>query len=48
MGNIAKTSAKAMATAVGAVSAGLVAVGKAFADGITDVAAYGDNIDKMS
>lgn len=42
------TAAKVGAAAVAAVGTAAVAVGKAFADGVKQTAAYGDRIDKMS
>lgn len=39
---------KAAGAALAAMATACVAVGKAFVDGIKDVASYGDNIDKMS
>lgn len=42
------SAAKVGAAAVAAVGAAAIGAGKALADGIKDVAAYGDNIDKMS
>jgi len=48
VGSGLKTAAKVGAAAVAAVSTGAVALGTAFANGAMQVAAYGDNIDKMS
>ena len=43
-----KTAAGVTAGAIAAVTAGTVAGTKAFVDGVSSVARYGDNIDKMS
>lgn len=43
-----KTAAGIGAAAVTAVTAGAVALGSAFASGASQIASYGDNIDKMS
>ena len=48
IGNGLKTAAKVGVAAVTAVTAGAAALGTAFANGASQVASYGDNIDKMS
>ena len=42
------TAAKVGGAAIGAIGTAAVALGKIFVDGINDVAAYGDEVDKMS
>lgn len=42
------TAAKVGGAAIAAIGAGVVALGKKFVDGMRDVAAYGDEVDKMS
>lgn len=42
------TAAKVGGAAIGAIATGVTALGKKFTDGIKDVAAYGDQVDKNS
>ena len=48
VGSIAKTGLGVAAAGFAAVTAAAVGTTKALADGVTETAAYGDNIDKMS
>lgn len=47
-GAVMKTTAKVGAVAIGAIASAGVAMGTALTKGASEVAAYGDNIDKMS